>query len=241
MRSWHTLIRLVLVAAALTACGAEQATEPNEAAPVDYQSDALDTRYEGALDVSAQLALGSLQLEGTEHAVTAEQSKTLLPLWQALQGGVTAEGEVRAVLKGIEGGMTEEQLTAIADMRLTQEDVEAWIEEQGMGARGDFRGADEDPDARATRQAEGGGQRGGQMLSGEDMPPEMATRVAEFGSVSEEEREAIRATARAGGSTGGGFRGGADAGTGAVVGTGGQLRALLCPLITLLEARAGEA
>lgn len=154
---------------------------------------------------------------------------------------MTAEGEVRAVLKGIEGGMTEEQLTAIADMRLTQEDVEAWIEEQGMGARGDFRGADEDPDARATRQAEGGGQRGGQMLSGEDMPPEMATRVAEFGSVSEEEREAIRATARAGGSTGGGFRGGADAGTGAVVGTGGQLRALLCPLITLLEARAGEA
>lgn len=80
MRSWHTLISLVLVTAALTACGGAQATESNEAAAIDYESDAVDTRYEGALDVSDQLSLGTLMLEETDHAVTSDQAKTLLPL-----------------------------------------------------------------------------------------------------------------------------------------------------------------
>jgi hypothetical protein len=235
MRYWTILLSLALVAAALTACGGAQPTETDEDAAADYESDMLSTRYEGALDVSAQLALGTLQLEETEQAVTPEQAETLLPLWQALQGGgVTAEGEVNAVLKGVEGTMTEDQLAAITDMALTEEDMEAWMEEQGLGAGGGFPGTAGDPDARATRQAETGGEG---MPSGEDMPAEAATRMTEFQSMSEEEREAMRATAQAEGGIGAG-RGGPGAGGGA--GGVGQARLLFRPLIQLLSERAGE-
>lgn len=231
MRSWRILACLMLAAMMLPACGAAQATESKEASS-GYESVVLNTGFEDALDVDGQLALGTLQLEETDHAVTQEQAKTLLPLWQALQGGVTAEDEVNAVLKGIEEAMTEEQLTTIADMTLIEDDMRAWMEEQGIGAGGGFAGADGDTDARATRRPETGGEG---MPSGENMPPEMATRTAEFEGMSEEEREAMRATAQTGGGVGTG-RGGVGAGgnTGGV----GQARLLFRPLIQMLVERA---
>jgi len=237
MRSWRVLACLMLAATMLTACGAAQATESKETSS-EYKSDVFDTSFEGALQVSGQLVLGTLQLEETEHAVTQEQAKTLLPLWRGLQGGVTAEQEVNAVLRGIEGAMTEEQLATIAAMALTEEDAQAWVEEQGLGAGGGFAGAVGDADARATRRAETGGEG---MPSGENIPPEMATRMSELESMSEEERETMMATAQAGGGVGAGLRGGAGGGAGAAMGTMGQLRFLLRPLITMLETRAGEA
>jgi hypothetical protein len=190
-----------------------------------YTSEVLDTGYDDALDVGNQLALGTLKLEETEHAVTSEQAKTLLTLWQALQGGVTAEGEISAVLKGIEGTMTDEQLAAIAEMQLTQEDMDAWLEKQGLDMRNP-PGGDLDPDALVTRQAESGG---AGRSSGGDVSPEMATRRAQFENMSDEEREAMRATMQAGG----GFPGG----TGAA--GGGRIGVLIRPLIELLTERAG--
>jgi hypothetical protein len=177
--------------------------------------------------VSTQLVLGTIRLEETENAVTPEQAAALLPLWQALRGGVTAPAEVNAVLKQIEGTMAQEQLAAIAAMQLTRQDLQAWMQQQGPGVGGGFPGADQDPDVRATRQAEFGGG---------EMPPEMATRRAEFENMSDEEREALRATAQAGG----GFSGGTGAGGRAGAG-GRQFVFLLNPLIELLEARAGGA
>jgi hypothetical protein len=215
-----------------------------------YISEVLDTSYEGALGVSDQLMLGTLLLEGTEHPVTPEQAKTLLPLWQALQGGVTIETEVNAVLKQIEGTMSQEQLQAIATMQLTREDMQAWMEEQGMsggapgpGAGGPGGGGDmsdeEREAARATWQAGSGGEMppggGGMPPGGGEMPPEMATRQAEFANMTDEEREAARATMQAGG----GFPGGGAGGTGGRGGSGGrQANFLLMPLIQLLEERA---
>ena len=97
-----------------------------------------------------------------------------------------------------------------------------------MGPGGGFPGAGGDqevsPEVRATRQAEFGGG---------DIPPEMATRRAEFESMSDEEREAFRATAQAGGGFLGGPGGGAGRGA-------GQFRILLNPLIELLTQRAAE-
>jgi hypothetical protein len=167
--------------------------------------------------------LGTLRLEGTENAVTPEQAAALLPLWQALRGGVTAQAEVNAVLKQIEGTMTQEQLEAIAAMQLTQDDLGAWVEEQGLGlgpGPGQGGGGQEmSPDAQATRQAQ---------FAGGEMPPEMATRRAQFESMSEEDRAALRAAAEAGGMP-------ARAGAGSR-----QFPILLNPLLELLEARAGE-
>ena len=221
-------LTLALAVAVLAGCGGGEATE----APVDagesesYTSAVLDTSYTDALNVSTQLVLGTIRLEETESAVTPEQAAALLPLWQALRGGVTAQAEVNAVLKQVEGTMTEEQLAAIAAMQLTQEDMRAWMEEQGLGVGAGFRGADEDPDVRATRQAEFGGG---------EMPPEMATRRAEFENMSDEEREEMRATAQAGG----GFPGGT--GAGGRGGAGGRaFNFLLNPLIELLTQRAAE-
>jgi hypothetical protein len=228
LRFWYVGLLAALAIVVLAGCGGGEATEaPADAGESEsYTSAVLDTSYTDALNVSTQLVLGTIRLEETENAVTPEQAAALLPLWQALRGGVTAQAEVNAVLKQVEGTMTEEQLAAIAAMQLTREGLQAWMEEQGLGVGG-FRGTDEDPDVRATRRAEFG--------DGE-MPPEMATRRAEFENMSDEEREAMRATAQAGG----GFPGGA--GAGGRRGAGGrQFNFLLNPLIELLEARAEEA
>jgi hypothetical protein len=62
-----------------------------------------------------------------------------------------------------------------------------------------------------------------------EMPPEMATRMAEFADMSKEDMEAMRATREAGGDMPGGRAGG-----------GRQFRILLNPLIELLILRAAE-
>jgi hypothetical protein len=234
---------LLLALGALTACGGATAatSETGNNGGASYTSAVLSQSYEGALDVPTQMALGTLQLEGTPEAVIAEQAVALLPLWQALQGGVTAEMEVNAVLKQIEGTMTQEQLEAIAAMQLTQEDLQAWIQEQGPGARAGFpgggQGEEVSPEVRATRQAEFGER---------EIPPEMATRRAEFGNMSEEERAAMRATLEAGGDFRGGEggrAGGAPAGGSGGGAPGGErlsFQFLLAPLVRMLEARAGE-
>ena len=171
--------------------GGEEATQASASVGGDaYTSEVLDTSYDDALNASNQLLLGTMQLEGTEQAVTPEQAATLLPLWRAMQGGVTAQTEVNALLKQIEGTMTQEQLQAIAAMQLTQEDLQAWMEEQGLGMGGGFPGAgdmseEERENLRATAEAGGGRPGGGQ-----------------FGDLSEEERANIRATMEAGGMPG---------------------------------------
>lgn len=242
MKLWQIVSVLALVAVVLAGCGAEEATPAttDEDNAVVYTSEALDTSYDGALDVRNQLMLGTIQLEGTDNAVTPEQATALLPLWQALQGGVTVQAEVQAVLKQIEGTMIQEQLEAITVMQLTQEDLRAWMQEQGLGRDGGFPGAgggeEVSPEVRATRQAEFG--------SGE-VPPEMATRRAEMENMSDEEREAFRATAQAGGGFPGGPEGGAGGGlpggSGGRAGRGGgPFGILLNPLIELLTQRAAE-
>jgi hypothetical protein len=213
-----------------------------------------------------QLVLGTMRLEEAGNAVTAEQAKSLLPLWQSLQGGVTAQAEVSAVLKQIESTMTHDQLAAIAAMRLTQEDLQSWMQEQGMG--GGFPGPGGGPglssDEMATRQAEFGN------MSEEDRENVRATMEAgggfpgggQFGNMSEEDRENMRATMEAGGGPPGGGQfgnmseeereslratreaggGGMGGGTGAGRRAGGMglFGPMLNPLIELLTQRAGE-
>lgn len=242
MRTENRELRLAfaLTMVMLTACGGNQAiatgdvasatstghavdASPEAASPVEGHATAtsgvvsavdtreeLDADYEGALDVGAQLALGTLLLEETVQPLTAERAGQLLPLWQALQGDVTAGAEVDAVLAEIETAMTSEQVAAIASMALTQEDVQVWMQEQGQafGAPG------------------GSGEPAGERPKGEG-------ERAGMGTMSEEDREAMLATRQAGG-------GMPSGGVGAAGGTG-QYQMLLRPLITLLEARAGEA
>lgn len=176
---------LALAVVALTACGGNQTTATSEIVCTAYTRDVvganpegeldggqatatsevvstgdtgeeLDADYDGALDVGAQLALGTLKLEETAQPLTPEQARDLLPLWLALQGGMTAEAEVNAVLTGIEYAMTSEQLAVIADMQLTQDDTQAWMQDRGL-AFGAPDGSGEPSGERPT--GEGGGRR----------------------------------------------------------------------------------
>lgn len=242
-------LALALAFGVLAGCGGGEATpEPvDEGVGETYTSAVLDTSYPDALDVSNQLALGTFQMEETEHAVTPEQATALLPLWQVLQGGVTAQAEMDAVLKQIEGTMTQEQLAAIAAMQLTQEDMQTWMQEQGLRMGGGFPGAggdmseEEQESLRATVEAGGGMPEGGRFgdLSEEEQANMRATMEAggmrgggQFGDLSEEERADMRATMEAGG---GGMPGRPGGGAG-----GRQFGPLLNPLIELLTERAAE-
>lgn len=234
MKRWFVGLTFVLLViglptALLAGCSNSTEATPAQSSGAAYTSQVLVTSYPGALDVSSQLALGTMKLEGTANAVTPEQAAALLPLWQALQGGVTAQIEVNAVLAQIERTMRPEQLEAIAAMQLTTDDLAAWAEENGVSM----------PFA--------GGPPGGQGMPGGDWEAVRATveagggPPAGFGTppagfpggqgMSDEQRAAIRATIEAGG---GMPAGGRPSGAGR-----GAVNVLIGPLIELLTDRAG--
>ncbi len=237
MRTGWTLFVGLMVVGLLAGCGA--AAAPTEETPsAAYVSAHLATDYEGALDAQSQLVLGMLRLEETPLALTADQARTLLPLWRALQAGTfTDNAEANAALAHIEGVLTAEQIEAVARMRLTVEDRRAWAGEHGIQA-GPL-GAEGTPGAVRSFGGEQGGEGPampgagfGAADAGGEIPPEIATRRAEFAAMSEEERQALRATMEAGGSRRLGGTAGAQ-----------PLRAdpLLASLIALLEERAAQA
>jgi hypothetical protein len=240
MKLWSTILILILVAGILSGCGGGNAPSVGEqessaqglessVASTGYSSEALDVSYEGALPAGNQLALGTFELEETEDAISAEQAETLLPLWQAIQGGsLQSDAETNAVLKQIEGAMTSEQLAAIAAMRLTVEDIGPWMQERGVNFR-------------SPPGAEGGQNPFGMPgdVSEEERAAMRATVQAgggasgTSGGVSEEERAAMRATAEAGGMTFGDSRGPDGA-------SSGQLAMMAAQVVELLTARAAQ-
>jgi hypothetical protein len=225
-KSTALTIRLLglIVLTILTGCGGEATPIPESEAEA-YVSTYLDTAYQGALPAANQLILGTLLLEETTEAITPAQAATLLPLWQALQGGsLQGQTEVNAVLGQIERAMTPEQLSAITAMQLTREDLTVWLEEQGFDL---------------PRGPAGEGGDGPENLS----PETRETMRAGFESMTDEERAERRATAEAGGMTmpegGGGFGPNRGQGGGGQAGMG-QFGFVLQPLLDLLTQRAGQ-
>ena len=83
------------------------------------------------------LLVGTLKLEDTDQAVSAEQAATLLPLWQAYRSLSTsqtaAEAEVDALLNQIQSTMTSDQVDAINAMNLTITDMMDLMQSMGVG------------------------------------------------------------------------------------------------------------
>lgn len=104
----------------------------------------LTTDYSDALSVQGQLALGTVQLEETDLAVTEAQAAELLPLWRALQSLIssdtTAQMELEAVVKQIGNTMTDEQIATIVAMELTTDSLTE-LQESGALAFGGGRNA----------------------------------------------------------------------------------------------------
>lgn len=127
------LLLLLLPALILSACSASTGTTTDASSiPADPASRTLTPL--------SQVAVGIFKLEGTDQAVTAEQAKALLPLWQvysSLSGSDTAAAdEVQALENQILDGLTEEQMNAITALNLTQQDVLGLIQEQGFAMGG---------------------------------------------------------------------------------------------------------
>ena len=83
------------------------------------------------------LLVGTLKLDGTDQAISAEEAAQLLPLWQGYRSlsnsQTSAEAEVDALLKQIENTMTSDQMQAIKDMNLTSTDMMDLMQSVGGG------------------------------------------------------------------------------------------------------------
>jgi len=219
MRRVMVLSMAVVAAVMLIGCGAKG--ESGRAAPSDPMVEADDPGGGTGANGVNWLAIGTMQLEGSDDAVTQKQAAKLLPLWTAIQAGsLRGTAEQDAVLKQIRGEMTEAQLAAIDAMEMTPEGGQAWMGEQGLGA-----GPDE-------------GQRpgGGQGPFGEMSEEERAEMREQFQSMTDDERATAMAERGIQRPEGGG-RGG-QGGAGGFGGGGGN--PLLQPLIDLLTERAAE-
>jgi hypothetical protein len=105
-----------------------------------YTASRFDTSYADALTSFTLPALGIIKLDGTPQAITPEQAKTLLPLWQALRSSINAGGagqaEVNALLAQIDAALTPEQVTAINALKLTKTEMREWGQANGLVPQG---------------------------------------------------------------------------------------------------------
>lgn len=139
---WIVMSALLLVG--LAACQPAQAATTAQSPAVNTTPSPAGQGME--ISASMRLAVGTLKLEGTDQAVTAEQAAALLPLWKAVRSLATdqtvSQVEIDALYTQIEDTMTAAQMQAIDGMDLSQEDIAALMAELGVQS---FR-----PDAQST-------------------------------------------------------------------------------------------
>jgi hypothetical protein len=86
--------------------------------------------------LSVQLVLGTLKLEGTDRAVTAEQAAKLLPLWQEAysmsQSSETKAADLELIFTQIQAVMTSEQMATIQSMEVSGEELAALVQTLGI-------------------------------------------------------------------------------------------------------------
>lgn len=124
-----SIILLTILALTLTACGASDSAAPATVTQTDSATESLSD--------PTLIILGSLKLDGTDQAITPQQAKDLLPLWQVYQeisaSDTAAQAEADALVKQIQEIMTSEQMKAIQAMNLTSQDSFAIMQELGIG------------------------------------------------------------------------------------------------------------
>jgi predicted small secreted protein len=115
MKTRISLLMLVILAGALLLAACSNTATATGTTPNSPTNTGLSTE--------ARLAIGTLKLDGTGQDLTAAQATDLLTLWQAYQSlsasDTTADAELTALVKQIEGTMTSEQTQAIDQMQIT--------------------------------------------------------------------------------------------------------------------------
>jgi hypothetical protein len=152
--SLTTVLALVLAACGAAATGSTPAGNTNTSAGSQSLSDA------------AELAAGTLKLDGTDQDITADQASELLTLWQAYQSlsatDTTAQVELDALVEQIRETMTAGQIQAIDDMQITSQTMA----EVMAGAAGAPVLSGDASDASAPGQMPSGGGPGGAPMDG---------------------------------------------------------------------------
>jgi hypothetical protein len=90
------------------------------------------------LPAQTELILGTINLEETENAVTAEQAKELLPMFYVLQdlneSDTAAQEEIDGLTNQIQQTLTDEQVQAIDAMSLSRQDMFAIVQGNSGGS-----------------------------------------------------------------------------------------------------------
>jgi hypothetical protein len=156
MKKYLLLPIFLILAFALTACGATAETETVTAASTDG-TEIVNFQFEMPTEMT--LMVGTVKLDETAYAVDAQQASALIPLWKALrslsESDTAAEAEIEAVINQITETMTLEQMQAISDMDLTMQDFASVAEILGLEMSG-FGGGnfgEITPEMQATREA----------------------------------------------------------------------------------------
>jgi len=107
----------VLSLVLLSACSGSNATAAAEVTDTNSTSTTQTTDQRGTNEVS-ELIFGTMLLDDTEDAITPEQAKTMLALWQLYQTmaseDTTASEELDAIINQIKGIFTETQMNEMA-------------------------------------------------------------------------------------------------------------------------------
>ncbi len=116
--------------------GQAQVSTPQPDSEDTLATEWLTIEFEDATSLRNQLAYGILKLEGTAQAISPEQAKALLPLWQAIVAlsgtTTTVPEELTAVQDQIVDGLQPEQLQAIAAMQITNTQLTNFYAENGI-------------------------------------------------------------------------------------------------------------
>ena len=214
--------------ASTTSSGAQ---EEEGAATDSASTSALASNYEGALPPTNQLIIGIFRLEETDNAVNSAQAATMLPLWLALQSGaIQNQTERQAVLRQIEGALSEAQLEAIGSMQLTFADMNDWAQANGIELPQFGQGGQAGQNGQNAQAGPGG--QGGPLA---DMSEEeRAAFRQEMQDLSPEERAERLQELGVEVPEGGGQRGGGQGGPAGA----GRFALLMDPLIELLQSKA---
>lgn len=163
---------LFLIAALiLSACSGNAA---NTAGPT---GNSLGGGTTGGLSAPLQVALGTIKLDGTKDAVTAQQAKELLPLWETMQvletSDTAATEEKDALVTQIQETMTQQQTQAITALGLTRQDMFSIMQSQVQTFTGtQNNGATQSSGSSNNNRRNFGGGGGGFFVEGGGPPPD---------------------------------------------------------------------
>lgn len=236
-----TLLTIIPVIIALAACSSLSlpGTQSSSNTAQGNQTPGAPNAQFPAQTVEDKLAVGTLKLEGTDKAISADQAKALLPLWKGVKSlaasSTASTEELNSLYKQIEEAMSTEQVQAIKDMSLTQDDFQALMKQYNItmpqrpqGTPGAQAGNQSGSNASGGATGSGGGAGvaggagGGPADFGGGMPPDMAGGAQ--GGSGQASAQRTPGARPAGGRPGGGM---------------GTL--FVDPLISLLQTRSGAS